>query len=214
MFNPNKITKNMSGIFTLAGVATVYLIGSSNVFAETVSDATATVTIQNAFTLVETTPINFGTLRAFHDQTGTTNIASLILTPAGTSSITEVGTAKMTSLVPATPGLFSVTGAAPFTDLTVVFPAAITKLVAVGAPGTSPDFQIAAAGAGWAGTIEGGANDGAVLDTTTFDNLQTDVNGEVALNVGATLTTDVATTRTTAYIDAAYTATYSLEIKY
>jgi hypothetical protein len=209
MFNPNKITKNMSGIITLAGVATVYIISSSNVFAETVSDATATVTIQNAFILVETTPINFGTLRAFHDSAGGTDIASLVLTPSGTSSIVEAGVAKMTSLVPATPGLFSVTGAAPFTDLTVVFPVAVTNLVAVGAPGTSPDFQIASAD--WTGTVAGGANDGAIYAAS---NLQTDVNGEVALNVGTTLTTDTATTRTSAYIDAVYSANYSLEINY
>ncbi|MFT6907857.1 MAG: hypothetical protein ACJAS1_004544 [Oleiphilaceae bacterium] len=212
MHNLNKITKNMSGIVTLAGIATVYLIGSSNVFAESVTTATVSATVQNTFTLAETTALSFGTVRATNDNTNVSNFASLVLSPAGVLTPgSQVGASKLTSLSAGTGGVFTVSGAATFTDLTVTFPANFT-LTSPGAPPGSAVFNIIEAN--WVGKIVGGANDGVALNGT-FDNLQTDVNGAVVLNVGTTLDTDILGASTTSgYLDAAYTGTYTMDISY
>jgi hypothetical protein len=209
MFNPNKITKIMGTSLTLAGAATALMFTSSAAFAESVTTATVTATVQNAFTLVETTPLDFGTVRAVADNTGALNIAILTLTPAGAITPTAgVGTSAMTSLSGGTAGVFTVTGAASFTNLTVTFPADFTLTNGTAPPG-SPVFDILQAD--WVGTIVGGANDGV---TYAAGNMQTDVTGAVALNVGTKLKTDSAVGTTGQYLDAAYTGTYTMDISY
>lgn len=199
MQNLNKITKILG--------ATFILVGSCNVLAETLN-STATTTVQNAFTLTETTALDFGTVRAVADPTGGINIAQLVLAPDGTSTTPAVvGNSALTLLTAGSAGVISVTGAAAFTNLTVTFPANFT-LTATGAPPTSPTFEVL--NADWVGTVVGGANDGA---TYAGANLQTDSAGVVGMNFGTTLKTD-SVASTTAYIDAAYTGNYVLTVVY
>lgn len=201
MFNPNKITKILG--------ATFVLVSSNSVFAEQVTTATVTTTVQNAFTLVETTPLNFGTVRAVADNTGAANIAILTLSPAGAIVPTAgVANSALTSLGGANAGVFTVSGAASFTNLTVTFPADFTLTNGAAPPG-SPVFDVLQAD--WVGTIVGGANDGV---TYAGGNMQTDVTGAVALNVGTQLKTDSAVGTTGQYLDAAYTGTYTMDISY
>jgi hypothetical protein len=207
MYKLNKITRIMGTSLTLAGGVALSLFSSSNAYAESVTTATATVIVQNAFSLVESTPINFGTVRAVADPLGGTNFASLILAPAGTTTVADAGNSAMTALSPATAGLFTITGAAAFTDLTVTFPADF-ELITSGAPGTAPNFSILQAN--WTGTVVGGANDGTTGGTPVP---QTDLNGDVALQVGTTLTTDV-NASSSPYLDATYAATYTMDISY
>lgn len=199
MFNPNKITKILG--------ATFVLVSSNFVLAETVSDASVSVTVQNAFSLVETTALSFGSVRAIAQADGA-NVAFLTLDPDGSTTTTPDGTAAITALTAATAGVFTVSGAAPFTDLTVTFPADF-ELISAGAPPTSPTFDIL--NADWLGDITGGADDGTqIADGAT---MQTDGTGDVVLTVGTKLTTD-GDASTTAYLDAAYTANYTMDISY
>ena len=199
MFNPNKITKILG--------ATFILVSSNSALAATAS-GTATVTVQNTFTLTQTTALSFGTIRAVAQSDGA-NVSTLVVLPDGTSTVTDDGSAEITSISPATPGAFAVSGAAPFVDLQIVFPATF-ELAFASAPPTSPRFQIP--NTGWSAEIIGGANDGLAYNTGT-PNLTTDNTGAVAFTVGATLTTDNATT-SGSYLDETYTGTYTMTVNY
>tara|TARA_R110002167_G_scaffold348055_2_gene559223 strand:- start:5681 stop:6283 length:603 start_codon:yes stop_codon:yes gene_type:complete len=200
MFNPNKITKILGATFILV---------SSNVALAATAAGTATVTVQNTFTLTETTALSFGTIRAKADATGSTNIAALVLDPDGSTTVTAAGDAEITALTPATAGVFTVAGAASFTDLEIEFPADF-KLVFASAPPTSPDFEILQAD--WTADIIGGANDTLAYNSVT-PNLQTDNTGAVAFSVGTSLKTDSATS-STGYLDESYTGNYTMTVNY
>jgi hypothetical protein len=212
MHNLNKITNNMKAVLGLASGASILMFASSTVFAETVTTATVSTTVQNAFTLVETTPLSFGTLRAKNDNTNVANFATLTIAPTGVLTPgAQVGASRLTSLSGGTAGVFTVSGAAAFTNLTVTFPNDFT-LTTAGAPPNSAVFNVLKAD--WTGTIVGGANNGVALNGT-FNNLQTNGTGGVALNVGTKLKTDIlGATTTSGYIDAAYTGTYTMDISY
>jgi hypothetical protein len=198
MFNQNKITKILG--------ATFILVSSNSVLAETVN-STASVTVTNAFTLEETTPLSFGSVRAIAQADGA-NVATLVLATDGTTTTTAEGTAIITSLSAATAGVFTVSLAAPFTDLTVTFPPDF-EMTSSSAPSTSPVFDVAVGD--WVGLVTGGADDG--TEIVTAETMQTDSLGGVVLSVGTTLSTDNAIT-TTAYVDTDYTATYTITVDY
>jgi hypothetical protein len=209
MHNLNKITKDLGIALTIVSGASVFMLGGNSAFAETVTTATVTATVQNAFTLVETTPLSFGTVRAVADPTGGVNIAILTLSPAGVMTpTTGVANSALTSLSGGTAGVFTVSGAASFTNLTVTFPVDFT-LTTAGAPPGSPVFDIKQAD--WVGTIVGGVNGGS---TYAASNMQTDVSGGVALRVGTKLKTDSTVGTTSQYLDQLYSGTYTMEIAY
>jgi len=203
MNNLNKITK-------ILGV-TFVLVASSNAMAAT-APSTVTATVQNAFLLGEDTALDFGTVRATADPVGVANIATLVLAADGTTSTAAVGNSNMTQLLPGSVGAFTVTQAAPFTNLTITFPADFT-LTATGAPPTSPIFDVL--NADWTAIVRGGANDGAVYADAGpgTGNLQTDNLGSVSFDVGTSLKTDTAVTTTT-YIDAPYVGSYTMTVDY
>jgi hypothetical protein len=202
MFNPNKITKILG--------ATFILVSSNSVFAETVSDASATVTVQNAFTLLEAIPLNFGIIRATADDTAAGDVATLTLSTAGVTAGSTVNLAAIAPLSGGTPGSFTVTGAAPFTDLEVTFPSNdATVLVGGALPASAANFTIGL----WSALVVGGLNDGDTI--TTAGTMQTDSAGAVAMTVGATLSTDAAAASITQnYQDVAYTSLYTVIVDY
>ncbi|MCP4320540.1 MAG: hypothetical protein GY787_01515 [Alteromonadales bacterium] len=199
MNNLNKITKILGVTFVLSA--------SASTFAQTVN-STVTVGVQNAFTVTETTPLDFGTVRATADATNAANFALLVLSPNGTYTPgAAVGASAISSLVPGTAGEFAISGAASFTNLTVTYPVDDADvLTTAGAPPLSPNFTIVS----WNGIVVGGSNDGAVAT----NNVQTDNTGAVGIKIGATLKTDKTTTNTGAYIDAPYSAAYTFDISY
>jgi hypothetical protein len=202
MFNPNKITKILG--------ATFVLVSSNSVLAETVNDATATVTVQNAFTLTEAVALDFGTIRATADDTAAADVATLILSPAGVTTGSTVNIAAIAPLSGGAAASFTVAGAAPFTDLTITFPGdGLTILTGASLPASAANFTIGT----WSALVSGGLNDGDTI--TTAGTMQTDSTGAVAMAVGATLTTDdAAASITQNYQDAAYTATYTVIVDY
>ena len=198
--NHNRITKVLS--------ATLLTVVSTHSLAAT-APSTATVTVQNTFTLTEDTALSFGTVRATADPAGT-HIGELALAADGTGTASTTGAnASMTELLAGSQGQFTVSNAAPFTDLTITFPADF-ELTATGAPPTSPTFDVL--NADWVATITSGANATIAYNTGT-PNLQTASDGTVSFDVGTSLKTD-ADASTTAYIDAAYTGSYTMTVDY
>ena len=122
------MNKTMLNSTKLLGV-TILLTASTGLLAVESVTSTATVTVQNSFTFAETSPIDFGTIRAKAVATGTTNGAPLDITGAGvdvailvllssdgTSSVTDGATASVQGLVPGAAGVYSISGVAPFSS--------------------------------------------------------------------------------------------------
>jgi hypothetical protein len=225
--------KNLSVALAVSSV----LLASSTIANAEVANGTATVTVQNAFTLASTTNIDFGTLRVTSNGT-----AAATATPAFTTldtDGTQVSTngedavpaevVTMTVIAPGTPGRVDVTGAAPFTALQVELASTTLGYDEDEAGGAVTDAlngingtQLTAAGAGTNDffrmivqvedtNIEGGTNNGNPL-AATGDNLRTDAAGAVGLSFGGKLLWNAASI--VSPDDGAYTGNYSITINY
>jgi len=156
----------------------------------------AQVTVQNAFSIGETTPLNLGTIAAISNVTAGTQ-ATLSLN-AGTGVTTVVqgsggSSSRILAIAPATRGQISVTNAPPSTLLTVSNPGSSYNLTNPAAPAGTPalSFTPAYAAVGF--------------------NYTTSATGALSINVGGTLAT-VASAN--AYADGTYTGTYQIQIAY
>lgn len=152
---------------------------------------TASVTVQNTFTVANTTPLSFGTVAAVSDTTLGTSQAQIVLQAnSGTAAVTQgVGnTARLLSIVAPTPGVINITNAPPSTALTITNGSQIslTNPADSNAPGFF--FTPSAVGAGFSST--------------------TSATGTLTVNVGGTLTTKQQTV--SAYSDGTYTGTYAV----
>lgn len=204
MFKRNKL-------HTALVVTSVALMSSAAV-AETTS-GTASVQITNAFSLVETTGISFGNLQLTNDTSSGTNGVVVVSIPGDANPMTltadDPTEASGNILAQGNPAVFDVTGAAPFTTMTIDISglSAIT-LTNTGAPPATPTLTMDLSGTDQAFVV-GGANDGIALDS---GSLVTDANGAVGLSLGGTLTTD--DSATAVYADGTYSGSYNLTITY
>ena len=177
-----------------ACAASALLATDANAQSQQVVGATVNLTVQNAFTLVETTPMNYGTLAAFCDAGANSTTATLstagvlaLGAPAATAQFIDI------SAVGRTQGVFDVTGAAPTTSLTVTL-------------ANPANATCAACGGGNPPMTLGGLTD------DTLGTVTTDANGALTINVGATLTTQ--STCLAQYADGAYVGTYDITVSY
>ncbi len=204
MFKRNKL-------HTALVVTSVALMSSAAV-AETTS-GTASVEITNAFSLVETTSISFGNLQLTNDTSSGTNGVVVVSIPGDANPMTLTAAdpteASGNILAQGNPAVFDVTGAAPFTTMTIDLSGlnAVT-LTNSDAPPATPTLTMDLSGTDQAFVV-GGANDG--LDLATGD-LVTDANGAVGLSLGGTLTSD--DSATAVYADGTYSGSYNLTITY
>ncbi|TKB54951.1 DUF4402 domain-containing protein [Ferrimonas aestuarii] len=179
--------------------------------AETVS-ATATVTVRNAFTLTEDSALNFGEIRATPDPTaGTTpaNVATIALNSNGSWGAPSLGgVANIQVLSGGAPATFTVSGVAPFSNLTLTLPTTPVNLTTGSAPPGASKLIVNA----FEATITSGANSGTRY--ASAGDLQADVSGEVTFAVGATLSTDNVDNVGASYMDTAYSGTYTVEVTY
>ena len=172
--------------------------------AETVT-GTASLTVQNAFSLVETTQLSFGTITVAA-ATGThasADDATMVLSPeGGTPVITNAAATggAIGSIVAGTPATFDVSGAAPFTDLVVTMTAGTTLTNAAAPPGNGA-FTLSAFAA---------RETGATSNIASLGNITTDLNGAKSFTLGATMTIDGSSD----YIDGLYSGTYNVEVSY
>ena len=212
---------------------------SSVTLAQETVNSTATVTVQNAFNLDEVSTIDFGTLKVTQGAAQTLTAGSATLTyvtipgdgsPVTTQQGTTAGGAAATdgqtsSIVDGTPGEYSITGAAPFTALTIstgtgedqaLTAAATDRLTGMNeatltTPGGGTDEFFTIYAASTDVYVVGGANDGDQYDVAT-PNLITDATGSVGFTVGGILAYNGAATA--APRDGVYTGTYTLTVSY
>ncbi len=210
-------------------VSLVLLASSTIVNAEVANDA-ATVTVQNAFTIASTTPIDFGVLRVTQSVAQTQATPSrTILDVDGTQTAVDGtgGTGSLTVISAGTPGRIDVTAAAPFTSLSIAldgdtnndFTGAIDEGTALDGINNT-DLTTAGAGANDKFTmfvnaadtrIEGGLNDGSAYNSGAT-NLRTDGAGAVGLSFGGMLVWNYASIESPA--DTTYTGNYSITVNY
>lgn len=198
----------MNKIFAKAALAASISLFAFNATALESADVQASVTVQNAFTFTNDAGLNFGTIRATADPTGTTT--ATIVMPANPSAdpvATDGTNASIAELVRGERALFSVSGVAPFGTLTLDSTGITGEVNAVTAPPGTPKFTIDTP-TFW--LLTGGAGTGAAI---TGGTLQVDATGAATFNMGATLTTDAAAT-TSAYIDGEYRGTFALTLDY
>jgi hypothetical protein len=160
-------------------IAATALLITSYASAETAT-ATATVTVQNTFTLASTTALSFGIMRI--TQPGaqatltpfyvTVDNTGAIVASGGTGTVTPADDASGNVISGHAAALFTISGAAPSTALTLTVEA-----------GTEFDGT-----AGTAGMITG-MNDIPILDSVSnpFFTLHADFSHTLASNTGAAL---------------------------
>lgn len=203
----------MKNFLKLSSLATLVALSGNYALAETAT-GTASVTVSNAFTLAQTTPLTFGTIRAQVSSTdGTPNVVTMTLPANGTNpSVAETvaGTGNTTDasiniITPGTPGTFSVSAAAPNSVLTITFPASAFDLTTASGGAT---FSAAINDA----YITSGPNANRTYNATT-DPLLTDGTGAVTFNVGGTLSTQAGGFATN-YRDQTYSGSYTMTVNY
>ncbi|BDR12078.1 DUF4402 domain-containing protein [Vibrio sp. STUT-A11] len=180
---------------------------------------TASVEVKNTLDIVETASLNFGTIAAVAGDDAT--LATLKLDPASgeltATSVTATDVAKKVgSITPidktnVSPGTFTVSNAARYTDLNIALPKD-TETIELKMENAAPEslkFTL--------GKFTAYANDKAVGldDTTGAGKARTDENGNLVLLVGATLSTEKARSAgTEPYLDAEYKGEYAVTISY
>ena len=188
--------------FAIAAVAVLAVVsfGSQDASAQSQTVSyTASVTVQNTFTVGQTTALSLGTIAAVADPTAGTQATMVLSGNAGTSLITNPAlpqTSRILKITAGTPGVISVSAAPPATLFTVSSSAAAIQL-----------------------------NDPASSSETQFDflpapvcaafNCTTDAAGTLSINVGGTLTTRQKTgTEAGGYTDGTYTGTYAVTLAF
>lgn len=199
------------------------LVGlTTSVYAAETVDIDASVVVANAFDLSSSASLDFGTISAFADLSGTaaspaTTVASLVIpantaTPPSTSS-TDDTKAKIISIVDGSPATLEVTGAAPNTPLQVTHLASYT--VTNVDPSITDTFTLNAIST--YATLTGGSAFG-TNGTTTGKTFTTDGDGNLTFNLGGTLNTtvpvDTGRGALAPYGDGTYQATLTITVDY
>lgn len=201
----------------LAVVAVSVMSAASAVVAQETISSTATVTISNAFTLAEVTPLTFGSFR-LSASSGSTDTATIEVANDGTTEVTATGNTSGTVLTDGTLGEYTISGAAPFTNLVLANDGTNVELdssngtsVALNTPSDNgTDFVMTIPLTKT--LVVGGANDGATI--TTSGNVQTDTTGAVGFRIGGELAYDPASATNETPADGVYTGSYTLTVSY
>lgn len=150
------------------------------------------VELRSTVSLVEDQQLNFGTLFA---RTSTTDQASLILSPAGSYTVDEPSGSRLVVLARPEQGIIRVVGAAPFYQLTITTQTADAFLEHTEFPETAPHFILNP------------------LLTSPDGLATTDANGELLIEIGGTLKTEV-TASSVIYPSGDYEGTYEFTVAY
>jgi hypothetical protein len=159
------------------------------------STYTVSVTVDNAFTMTETTAMSFGTITALNAVTAA-DVATLTMNgETGATSTSQAGgnNALIIEVTAGAPGVITITGAPPSTAMTITDPAAV-DVTNPGAPTTTAKFSadLTAVGSGFSNT--------------------TSAAGVLVIKIGGALSTVVDASLT--YADATYTGTYSVQVAF
>ncbi len=136
--------------------------------------------------------LNFGTLFA---RSSNTVQAVLALSPSGSYTISEPGNSRLVSLSRPAQGVVRVSGAAPNYSLSITPQAGDVLLEHTTSPGSAPHFILNA------------------LVTSPDGTGTTDANGELLIQIGGTLKTEL-TASPEVYPSGQYEGTYQLTVSY
>lgn len=207
----NHFTKLLA--LTAAGLAFTATAESLNTSAST--------TVVNSFSLVSTTALNFGDVRAIRGTGAALSAGATLKIPADPNDALVpsglVAGAVISSLGGVQRGVFNITGAAPFTELTITFPTSDITLSAdpaIVGPG-APTLAIDDAAGAWTAWILTGPRANTDYVDGAGTRLITTTAGAVSFQVGATLkTVETGAAAALSYPDAPYTGSYNLEVVY
>ncbi len=233
MFKRNQIAAALA--------ATTLLSFAAITSAQETTPGEVSVTVTNGFTLANTTDLSFGTIRATQGAAGADKTTTAFVKIAGdgtvtTSAGTGTNTGVINSIIDGAPARFDISGAAPFTNLSLAVATsayipfnttlAAAGRVAIRGMGATVDAAtpvvLSTPGGGAADEllfvaevgqtqIVGGLNDGdPVAEAGT--NLRTDAAGAVGLNIGGYLY--MAFDATASPSDGLYTGSYEITVQY
>ncbi len=191
---------NKTSLFAIAAAATVaFGLAVSPAHAQETATATATVDVSNAFTLTNTTDLDFGTIAAVRRGGGGGAIATHTLGADSANDVTiaNVGGATDDFLVDITSGdraTYTVAGAIPSQALVIQLPTTDLTLTCGVCTGGNPTF-----------VVNTFVDDGGDLAVTT------DGSGDATIFVGAVLNTVAGTAL---YEDGTYSNTYDIIVSY
>jgi len=183
----------------IAAVAALAVVafGSQDASAQSQTvNYTASVTVQNTFTVGQTTALNFGSVAAVASTTAGTQANIVLAGNSGATTVTQGSggsLSRLLQIVAPTPGVIAISAAPPSTLFTVTQGATIQLVDPAVTGETTFDFTPAAVCAGF--------------------NCTTDAAGALTVNVGGTLATRVQTsggTEDNGYSDGTYTGTYAV----
>lgn len=192
MFKRNQIQKTL--LVSALALSTAVCIAQETITSQ------ASITVQNAFNLAENAPISFGTVTV---KQGATNQSTYVIQPDGTATPSAGADATFTVITPGTAGQYAIDSAAPFTSLNIVATTTTVNLVNAAAPGTNGFFTL--------GDIFFGEDGVGGAGSATSASIDTDVNGELAFNMGATLTVP---SGTLTYVDGSYVGNHTITVSY
>ncbi|MBE1298830.1 MAG: hypothetical protein GJ680_02820 [Alteromonadaceae bacterium] len=189
---------------TKLGLAVASAVFSLNISAAETVTGNASVTVLNSFTLAETQALSFGTLVAIADDLGSNVATATIAASDGEVTYTSAGEASLTEVSAGQVGIFTITGAAPNTEIDITTPSSAATLSDPSNSDTK-DFTL------------NGFTTSVVTSGTAF-TFDTDSTGTLVFNLGATLTTDAtlggSSSSAVAYGDATYTGTFTIAADY
>ena len=148
--------------------------------------------LRSALTIDEEQALGFGTLFA---RSSASDQAALTLSPGGAYSISEPGDTRLVSIEDPEQGVFRITGAAPFYNLTITIESADVLLEHAINPDVAPHFIL--------------------TDLLTSPSISgtTDDDGELLIETGGTLKTEL-TASPTIYPSGQYEGIYQLTVSY
>lgn len=178
----------------VTSAAALALVAGFGAQAQTNVTGHVNLTVNNAISITETTPMEFGTFLVVKDVAGA-NTATLTMATNGTATPSNNAPATFTSVSAVAPaarsqGVFDITGAAASTVINVAT-SGLNNLVC-GACGASDDILLTSV-------------------TPAAATVTTDGSGNATINVGAVLTTKTGAPQ---YQDGAYVGTYTLTVNY
>ena len=148
--------------------------------------------LRSTVALAEEQQLNFGTLFA---RTSSTEQAVLNLQPTGAYTVTEPEETRLVVLVNPEQGVINVSGAAPFSYLTITAQSTDVLLQHVESPENAPHFILSN------------------MVTSPNEIGSVDANGELLISIGGTLTTELTETPVV-YPDGIYEGIYELTVSY
>jgi len=195
----NKLTR----LLTISAVSAVM---SGAAIAET-GAGTASVEVKNSFSVLQTTPLSFGQIAAISSTLNSEFVTLKVFSDGTTADLVDAtagnSVASIVSITPGTAGTFTVSGAAPNTELTIVLPTTVELTDPSAAD--SKSFYLTT------------FTKTAITSGTPFQ-YDTDGTGTLVFNIGATLSTDNLVAANTAgselYQDVTFTGTYDVTVNY